>query len=378
MSVPAPQSYKLGGAEKERYLAGLDAALDVLARNIETLPNEHQPRLIALGNAKGWDWSRLPRQDRTYSTLTGMVKRVRQEYQWFRTIDDVAEPGRNRALFDGIEVSTESGMPWVFDFVRLSNVKKQAAVQLDQLPDYSALAQQVRADLLEDYVPAAELGTKIQEARRATLQRNFLEQVRDVELLDWESNNPFITARKVREFGGEQLWNIAVIKYTPASSIFQLYVIDAWQDIRKPVFTERAQGVEVVPRFASELNFFIQNEAWYILQEIDKAFESLHPVHVSRAFVGPYESKYRVAAGDFPQLAITQKILEETHEATMLRFGRQYTFAPNHREVGGVLRQIVERQDWTDEILICPSSLAARVAAAVEGTDVRVFKMGEQ
>jgi len=184
-------------------------------------------------------------------------------------------------------------------------------------------------------------------------------------------------ARLVQRLGGEDLWNITFINYSPASSHFHLYVIDVWQDIREPQITlheDNKTGIVSLP-LSETLHFADENAAWYILETIDTRFRSLHPVHVSRAIIGPYENKYRVKPETVPALDIARTLIAEDPTTNILRFARQYAYAPNHRTVDEELRQIVAKENWRDEMIVCKGAYAPRVSQALLGRNVRIIEM---
>jgi len=208
------------------------------------------------------------------------------------------------------------------------------------------------------------------------MKRSFLEQLQDTELLGWQSTgHSFLRAEKVRPLGGEELWNLSLIRYDLASSMFQLYVMDIWQDLRDKQITEEKNGeIKVSSQLQQALRFGKDNAAWYILKEIDQQFKSLHPVHVSRALVGPFENKY-LTKPDSPPLSITRELLAEDQNVGLFRFSRQYSYAPNHETHGKELRQIIHRDDWRDEFIICPARYSSRVGKSVLGTNVKILEI---
>lgn len=364
-----PQALRLSGQDKEEYLATLESLLNVLETGMLSLPPDYSDRVLQFGQQKGWDWARLPKEQAAYQRMAEVVEQVRQEYSWFMSIES-PEPEKNRAYFDEIELSPESGLPGLWGFVTLGGIRQNVHKLMAETPGYDDTARSLQSLLLEDYAPVPEIPDKAQALRKDALRRNFLEQIRMADLLNWRVGTPpAIKARKVRSEGAEELWSITAIQYEASSGMFHLYIIDAWQDISEHVFQQSGEGVEISPLFAPKLNFGGLNEAWYILKAIDRAFPSLHPVHVSRGILGPWESRYTTQ-----RLPILQALLKENPNSHVLRFTRQYSFAPNHEEISGELRQIVSIEDWRDEILVCPSMYAADVSRSVQGTDIKVLK----
>ncbi|MBI2580852.1 hypothetical protein HYV85_03510 [Candidatus Woesearchaeota archaeon] len=376
--VNVTRSHRLTGSEKGNYTSALDSALEVLANGLAELPEQHPGQFRAFGERNKWDWDRLPKEQNTYQTLADMVRRVQQEYRWFMPVLDSEAPEHNRAYFEEVEVSAESGLPWVWEFIRLASLKRDAPQLLQVMPTYQRAVQTFRSLLLEDYVKPEEVPERVEALHRDALRRSFIEQLRGAELLDWHQgkNSSPVKARKLLTLGAEQLWNITVIKYSAASSLFHLYAIDAWQDVREPVFNEVAAGnVSISPSFEAQFEFGTQNEAWYMLRQIDQAFRSLHPVHVSRAIVGPFEGRYSTSPREIPMLPVTKQLLAEDFGVKLFRFSRQYAFAPNHVEVLGEPQQVVHREDWRDEVIVCPAKYASQVASSVAGTNIKIFKM---
>ena len=74
-------------------------------------------------------------------------------------------------------------------------------------------------------------------------------------------------------------------------------------------------------------------------------------------------------------LQATKEIVAENSNAGLLRFSRQYSYAPNHEPFGEDLKQIIYKEDWRDEIIVCPARYLSKVSHSVLGTNVRIFGM---
>lgn len=363
------------GEEKAKYLRTLDAALGVLAQNfLHESDAHHIASLQAFGSQEKWDWSRLPRPKSTYATLAQLVELVRASYAWFDTITNLKEPVKNRRYFDSVRISTQSGLPWVYDIIELNRLQQQSDALCAKLPSYQDCVTKLQSALLEDTLTLDAVPQAADEIVTAALKRSFLEQLKGAGVVGWDATGYRLAphAKKIMSLGGEELWSVVCIRFSLASSQFQLYVLDVWQDIRAP----QMSGTVVSPELSSLLKFGDENTAWYVLQTIDERFKSLHPVHVTKTNVGPFENK---CAQEDPERQTTTPIIKdllaEDVSAGLLRVSRQYTYAPNHKIIEGELRQVVYRDDWRDEIIVCPAKYASRVAKSVLGTKVRVVEV---
>lgn len=371
--------HTIKGKDKDGYLLSLDKALDALTQQLEREKIVTQsPSLRAFGDEHKWDWERLPGYDATYQTLARFVRRVQEEYRWFDWQLFPQTPHKNRGYFDEVGVSAASGLPWLFNFTTLHRLKNDAATLLARMPHYESTAQDLSTMLLEDYVAVGDIATKAEELHRSAMRRSFLEHLQKATLLGWEATDFSLkpVARKVIALGGETLWNIAYLQYDPASSMFEIYIIDAWQDIREPQITESEPGRGSISQdLVRSFKFGKDNAAWYILKTLDEKFPSLHPVHVTRALIGPFETKYLTKPEGIKPLPVTADILAHDPQAGLLRFSRQYAYAPNHNDRDGVTRQVVYREHWADEFIVCPTRYAPKVSASVLGTHVRIIPM---
>lgn len=374
-------SYPISGDEQALFLRQLDNSLQTLAQVLDREKSTYRSEALdQFALANNWDMTRFPMQINTYKTLAQLVERVRQEYDWFSWRLDPNQPLENRGYFDKIEISVESGLPWIFNFIELGRLKKEASLLLERAPTYEKLSADLATILIEDYLSATETKEKTNQVQRQSLKRNFLEKLSSSKLICRETNSPGIfQARKVIPLGAEELWNINGIKFLPSYGMFELYIIDIWQDkIGDPHFREKDKEDEktVSDKFVNSLQFGINNAPWFILRDIDERFPNLHPVHVSRALIGPFENKYRTNSKEISPLPITNELIDKDPNVSLLRFSRQYSYVPNHEEKDGVLRQIIHRETWSDEIIIAPAQYADKVNKTVLGTTVRVFETG--
>ncbi|MBI5148456.1 hypothetical protein HZA33_02135 [Candidatus Pacearchaeota archaeon] len=366
---------KITGEEKVRYLACLDRFLYALQKNLYQQDAKHLATLQAFGVANNWDWARLPEQESTYAEISSLVEIIRENYRWFDWITNQGE--KNRGYFEELTISSESGLPWAFDFIELHRLKTQSEELLAKMPSYEECAGKIKETLLEDKVPVLQLDEEIKKFHVSAMKRNFLEQLQTVRLLGWESSKYSLEpcARKVKTLGGESLWNIVYATFSPASGMFQIYLIDTWQDILEPQITETEHGTVISDALKNSFNFGKDNAAWYVLKCLDDSFKSLHPVHVSSALIGPFENKFLTKSDEIKALPITSQLLKEDKETGLLRFSRQYSYAPNHEDTAEGLRQIIYRENWSDEVIVCPGKYSSRVADSVLGTAVRILEV---
>ncbi len=364
---------EVSGDEKNAYMANLDKALKVLVNGIKSVQNDYVVEAIRrFGDEHKWNWQRFPNETTTYALLSEMVEAARQNYEWFSFLIDSQNPEHNRAYFDTVELSTESGLPWVYSFIQLHKLRNDGGLMLKDMPDYGALAARMKALLMEDHVLLENVEAEANILHRQALRRSYLEQLMDAKLLNWEaSGSSKPTATKVMDLGVEALWNLTYARFSPATAAFHFYVIDMWQDILEP---QIVNGV-LSSRLESSLQFGEGTSAYYMLGELDRQFRSIHPVHVSRGILGPYESKYTTKQGEIKFLPVTRELLAENPEAMILRFRRQYALAPNHEETKEGLRQILHRQEWSDEFIVCPAQYSKTVADSLLGTSVRILEM---
>ncbi len=375
---PYENFHDIDGEEKARYLHQLDRSLSVLEDHLATTKFVDDA-LKEHGNANKWDWDRLPIDSKVYQTFSELVGIIRREYQWFDRIINEADPSKNRDHFQKIDVSAASGLPLSFNFMTLNRLKGEAPETLKKMPGYDQLVKGLRRLLMEDQVGIEDVQRVSTKFTDQALRRSFLEQLQQARLLSYQSGEHAIPPRAqlLRKIGGEELWTISLSNYISANGIFEVYVINAWQDVREPQIKalESGQG-ELSPALLRTLKNAGHNaKIRFMLSDLDERFKSLHPVHVSRGLVGPFECKYMTKPEDLGMLPITQDILSEDPNAAVLRFTRQYTFAPNHEVVDGEQVQVIPKEDWSDEIIVCPRQYSSRVSKSVLGTNVRIFEV---
>ncbi len=373
--MSAAEQHTIEGKEKNAYLRQLDFYLDTLIKDL-AIENDvvNTPIIRDFGESHNWNWTRLPKNPGTYKAIAQLIQRVRKEYSWFdwKTFED---PSKNFGYFEQLNISPGSGLPWVFDFVELHRLKKEASKLLDKTRSYADIAKDLETVLLEDNVEVSEVTEMAQKMHKEAMKISFLEKLKDSELLRWESTEHSLPpiATKVIPLGGEDLWNIKFISYSPSKSLFSVYVIDLWQDNREPQITESEGVGNISQELSSSLRFSEDNSVWYVLKKIDETFKSLHPVHASRAILGPFESKYLTKPTNLKMLQTTKEILEENKNFGLLRLSVQYAFAPNH-ESKEEIRQVIYREDWCDEFIVCPARYSSRISSSVLGTRVRILE----
>jgi hypothetical protein len=173
------------------------------------------------------------------------------------------------------------------------------------------------------------------------------------------------------------------LRFFPEEARYAAYVVDLWQDVARgqasrSLLPKEAQdgGGRIDDRLQDAFQFSAENPAWYLIRSLDERFEHLHPVHVSRAIVGPFVHNFtqRAKSGD-EVLPAVQRILATSPETGVLHLTRQYSYAPRHELDNGRARQIVYRQNWHEQLIACPAQHAAQLARSVLGTEVRVVKV---
>lgn len=367
----------LSGKEQNRYTQQLDSCLKALAQGLDN-SDQRFSSLKQFGDEQQWNWNRVPLQQKTYQSLARMVEKVRENYQWFQWRDDHLDPIQNCAYFDKIEVGAESGLPWLFQMMELHRAQQEAPKALERLPSYQKAALSLQNLLLTDYLDLDKVKAAADAIHLTALNRNYLELLQSFGLLAWDSSelSSEPQATKLVPLGVEDLWSISLIRYSPGSGLFHAYLIDLWQDRLQPQITEiegTDQGM-VSSDLQKMLKFSEENAAWYILKTIDQRFPSLHPIHVSRAIIGPFENKYLTQPTEFRKLPLTDELIKQDQNVGLLRFNRQYSYAPNKELVDGISRQIISTQNWNDEIIVCPGAYSSAIAQSILGTDIRIFK----
>jgi hypothetical protein len=366
---------RISGEKKGKYLADLDASMRVLSRNLKPgASDENVRRLKEFGNKESWDWTRIPKIAGTYHILSALTDRIRKEYSLFRWFDKLPNPYDNRGYFEDVGISDTSGLPWSFDFIRLHSIKEKAAGLIEGGKSYEDLVEGVRILITGDDSEIEDVTLDIQKLRKEALKRNFLENLVRAELLDWKfSGNSRIFAKKLIPLGGEELWNLSFIRYHPSVSMFEAYIIDLWQDLRDPKICCSEGKVSIDPELISTFNYGHDNAAYFIISEIDNKFSSLHPVHVSKALVGPFENRF-LTSPEFGTLPFVPKMLSINPDAGVLRFSRQYAYAPNHIDTPEGLRQIIYPEAWSDEVIVCPKGFGKEINKSVLGSEVKILE----
>jgi hypothetical protein len=369
-------SIRISGAEKERYLRQLDANLDVLA---DSLASQSEFKSLgafrAFGDSNSWDWDRLPSDASIYRCLSEMVASIRSQYTWFQW-QYGNNPIENKGYFDTVTLGSASGMPWVFDFIELHELQADATKRLAQSYDYVAIASRLREILTTDLKPMDDISRETELIHKDAMQRNFLEALKDAVLLGWQGAS-LPRAVRISYLGAESLWKITSINFSKSTSMFQVYVMDVWQDnLGVELLRLDEDGKSLISKeLADSFLFADDNAAWYMIESIDERFEHLHPVHASKALVGPFESRYRTDMRYIRSLPVLASMLAEDPDQALLRFSRRYSYAPNSQTVEKTTRQVIHRDDWADEIIICPRGYSAAVSSSVLGTDVRIFEL---
>jgi len=339
---------------------------------------EHSAALKTFGDEHNWDWKRLPEPGANYPIISDLVEQVRQEYLWFGWRYHEDDPSRNRGHYYNITVSSESGLPWIYDFINLAKLKENIEYNLGKCPTYKQINNQFKELLLTDSERINNVVSKAKyDLHKDVMHRNFYEQLAEAELLcenRTEIKNG-LKIKKVLDLGGETLWNLSYGRLSSSLGMYQVYTIDLWQDIREPQIVEDEQGnVTISPELRRSLKFSEENAAWYVISELDKQFKSVHPVHVSKMLVGPYENKYLTKPDEIRPLKVTSRILVRNSQVGLLRASIKYSYAPNHEVTEKGNRQIVYREDWSDEIVVCPAAYSSLASKSLLGDRVRIFE----
>jgi hypothetical protein len=373
--------HSLQGEAQDSYLSTLDSALSTLQSSLANEKNAYlENKIQEFAKINEWNMRRLPASDSTSRSMARMINLIQEEYSWLRWIVLPGNPILNRGYFDAITVSSETGLPWSYDFIDLKRIKETADTLLSEMPTFAQLAKEASKVLLEDKVEIVDVKDTIETFHKQAMKRNYLEQLKQRNILknDLLKYTHDAEVTKLLDLGGESLWNIEMFDFNLGSGMFQIYILDVWQDnLHTPDIipdTKRDLNRGIIsPAFGSALKFGDQNAAWYVLRNIDEKFEGIHPVHVSKVLIGPFENKYMTMPLGINPLDVTKKILAEDQDAWILRASRQYSYAPNHRETPTGLRQIIHRENWSDEFIVTPGKFASEVSSSVLGTSVHVF-----
>ncbi len=371
------------GEEKERYLLQLNNALkslqaDISSRNVTDYPDD----LKEFGEQEEWVWEKIPFHHGLFKTIGKLVGDIATEYRRFAWILDSENPLDNRGYFDKVNISTHSGLPSAVNFYNLHRLRKRAAEAAQRQPSYASCIDDIAQILTTDSVPIDEVNQKVHEKQRESWVKNYLERLKDENLLGWRRDNitkaPVVTKRM--QLGAESLWTVVNCSYSVASNMFEIYIADMWQDFDAREVWEDESCVGVSPALNARLRDYAKNnDAWHIIREIDEDFEGLHPVHVTRVMVGPFDNKYRTLGYDADRLPITQELLKEDENVGILRASLQYSYAPNvvvkGRGKDAYSRQKVYRANWRDEIVVCPAKYSNTVSDSLLGTKLKVLEM---
>jgi hypothetical protein len=374
----SPSTSSLENSERIRYLTQLDSALDALIKGLALEKEAFPKEIVEFGNKNQWKWTRLPTQMTIFSTLTEMVKKVRAQYDWFNDKVDPRNPMNNRAWFDKIDVSPESGLPWVYDIIALHRLKADSAKMREQMLDYPVIADNLSKLLTQDYAETSAVKAKAQATQREAMKRSFLEQIANAELLGWKAEEHSMApkARLVADLMVEKLWNLSFVRFNPGNNFYELFVIDTFTDDQDQLIkqTSATEG-EVSKRLQDSLVFGGTNDAPYMLRYLDSTFDTLHPVHLTRMIIGPFETKYLTKPHrGFEMLEPTAEIMKGNLNLGVLRCKRQYTYAPNSEQSDETIRQVTYDNDWNQEFIVCPAAHASEIAQKILGTDIRVIE----
>jgi hypothetical protein len=364
--------HTIAGDEKARFLNALDCSLACLVTALQAGKDwELSDALFSFGSKNQWDWSRLPTEIQDSSKLATLVQKAREFYTLFDWHEDKANPLNSRGYYTELGISTETGLPWAWDFIRLHTIKNNLSFHLLQTMPYEQGVMQLAELLTGDLRTPDEARLQVVGLHEGAMKRNFLEMLKENPLMsksiEGYAYGPVV--EKLVSLGAETCYSVSLLLYSRASGTFQAYVLELWQDILKPHIIETPEGFQLSSAFKDALWFAEQNAPWFILSSIDKRFESLHPVHVSRAIIGPYENRYMAA----PELA--KQLLIKAPDTALLRARMEYSYSPNHTENSECqLQQVLYRESWYDEIIVAPAGHAASIASSVLGDRVRVVK----
>src|SRR3989338_1757821 len=366
----------LQGNKKDLYLNNIHSALAALESKLSQ-SNENES-VREFGEANKWQMERLVQGKSPQSVLSSLVGKIRQNYAWLGSRNELHEPEQNSRWFDEVQIDSESGLPWVFDFVELHRLKRESRTLLRQYATEKEYLHELVRLLMGDETRAEDVPQKARDLQEFCRKRNFLERIRDAPLLSWElgklSEAPCATL--IANAGIEQLWRITAIHHHATNGMFEGIVADAWQDSEGTDIKRNDSSSTVSDRLQQALMFAEQNPAWYVLQQIDLLFPKIHPVHISRGILGPCESKYLTnPTKERGLLPTTPEIISCDSDALFLRFKRQYSYAPNRLDEAGKMPvQIVHQQDWHDEYIMSPAAYVSSVAQRILGAKVHVIE----
>lgn len=372
------QSVDISGEEKETYLARLDRSLRVLSNCVREGMTENQRDIIKrYATENRWDPERLPNMDSSHRITADLLDKVASEYRWFLWDNKNADPSQNKGYFKKLGIGVSSGLPWFFDFVSLGRLSGEAKGALKEIPEYSEIASQLCDTLLQDYVETTSVSGATQKYHNDAMKRSFLEKLAGSELIGWEQSGRDIkmNVTKTMDLGGENFWNISFAKYSAAYGMFELYVLDLWQDnLGEAHLFETSEGASMSPELKSHLGGFgVENPAYFVLEDTDEKFETLHPVHVSKSLVGPYENKYLTAPRFNILPGIREHVTANPNDGAF-RFCKSYFYAPNHRDIDGRSRQILgKRENWNEQVVVSPTGYSSGLSKEILGTDLKII-----
>jgi hypothetical protein len=372
------QSIDILGVEKENYLSKLEKSLLSVSNSLRGGMTQTQKETINnFAKENDWDFDRLPDLEDSHKTTADLIDRIIQDYKWFSWDNKNKDPIENKGYFKKLGISISSGLPWVFDLVTLERLKKESKEILKEIPEYQKSALALKNVLLQDYIEIDDVKRTVKNYHEEAMKRNFLEKLNKSELIGWEQNGKDIkiNSKKTIDLGGETLWNLSFIKYSAAYNMFEAYVVDLWQDnLGRPHIEEIDEGIKMSDKLISNLGrFSVENPAYFVLEELDEKFETLHPVHISKSLIGPYENKYMKMPRFNILPGIKEYVLTNPDEGA-LRFCKSYFYAPNHRDIDGKTRQILgKRENWNEQIVVCPSSYSKDLSKDLLGTDLKII-----
>lgn len=369
----------ISGINQYNYLNSLDKSLLAIIEGFKLGQTNSQIEMLrGFSNDNNWNMDRLPEMDHTYANISKLINKIREEYRllaWDNENEDVL---KNRGILENISISSESGLPWVFDFVEIFNQLNSRGSNLQKMDDYDGLALQFKHLLMSDDVDIESLEMNMFNLHKNTMKRNFLETLSDYDQLSWKKDRAetIFYAKKIRPYGVEDLWNISFAQFSNSSNMFEAYSVDLWQDWSdRNEIIEDGDNIIISDKLKREItDFSIENPAWFVIRTIDDKFESLHPVHVSKCLVGPFENKY-LTNPKYKKLEGTNELLTMNPDEGLFRFSRSYSYAPNQMELGVNPRQKIYRENWTDEIIACPAHYSSRLSESVLGTNVRIVEV---
>jgi hypothetical protein len=371
----ATNSFDLSGNEKDSYLGTLDTTLRVLASHAETDILQKTHEAIRTLDAKR-DLSGFA--EAFVSDTTARIEDVRTAYSMFRSIDGAANPRENRLYADSVSFDSTTGMPFSFAVRELLALKQRGMRDFEAL-DFKAATRAYAEVFLGDKQETTEaITTAAHRIREGTLRENFRRTLANTELFDLFGNNP-VQARIVSHQPEEEIWVAQYWGFPMYTAIPQLNTVVFAQEPDCNVFTVGPRGYAVKPEFALPILNQELNSA-YTLERIAQEAQGLHPLAMSRLFIGPFDSPYIThAQPEVERLETFKEISANDSTARFLRASRHYAFAPDHAEVQAgaewVRKQIVDKkQQWRDEIIIAPTQHSKLLSERLLGKNVHIYE----